>query len=71
MSDDDAGRLEQVARTVTPGVRGRRNSEMDAFAWITFVGVLFFLLPLLPVIAVVWGLSKLYEVLAGRGGEAE
>jgi hypothetical protein len=43
---------------------------MSTIGWLVFVGLLFLLVPLLPVIAVVWGISKVTGFLARqtRGG---
>ena len=58
--------LTRVYRTVSTTAGPRPDAEMDAVGWMLFVGLLFLLLPLLPVIVVIWLVSKLVEVLAGR-----
>jgi hypothetical protein len=65
-SDESPSRLKRVYRTVTPGVREQENTEMDVIGWTIFVGVLFFLLPLLPFILIVWAVTKVLDAIAGK-----
>lgn len=60
------GPLTRVYRTVTPPYGPRPDAEMNTIGWMLFIGILFLLFPLLPVLVVVWLLSKLVEALAGR-----
>jgi hypothetical protein len=69
-SDESPGTLKKVYRTVTPGVSEQENVEMDIFGWTIFLGVLFFLLPLLPFILLVWGITKVLDALVGSADES-
>jgi hypothetical protein len=69
-SDESPGALKEVYRTVTPGVSEQENVEMDIFGWTIFLGVLFFLLPLLPFILLVWGITKVLDALVGSADES-
>jgi hypothetical protein len=53
----------KLVRSVTPPYRGRPDREMDVFGWGMFLGLLVLLVPFLPLIAVVWGVKKLLELL--------
>jgi hypothetical protein len=71
MSSDEApSTIKNVYRTVTPGVSEQENVEMDIFGWTIFLGVLFFLLPLLPFILIVWVITKLLDALVGTADES-
>ncbi|MFU1781325.1 hypothetical protein ACM16X_08085 [Haloarcula japonica] len=59
----DSGRLPKALRSVTPGSRSRRNEGMDVFGWGMLTGLLILLMPLLPFIIIVWGISKVTEML--------
>jgi hypothetical protein len=64
--DDDAGdsgRLPKALRSVTPGSRSRPNKGMDVIGWGMLAGLLVLLVPLLPFIIIVWGISKVTEML--------
>jgi hypothetical protein len=69
-SDESPGTLKTVYRTVTPGVSEQENVEMDIFGWTIFLGVLFFLLPLLPFILLVWVITKVLDALVGTADES-
>lgn len=72
MSDDDAddpSAVKKVLRTVTPPSRMHRNVEMDTIGWAIFAGMLVVALPLLPVLVVVWLLTKLFGRAADRATE--
>ncbi len=58
-SEDDPSALEGRQRTVTPPYRGREDVEMDYIGWAIFAGLLVVMLPLLPILAVLWVLAKL------------
>ncbi|WP_058993231.1 hypothetical protein [Haloarcula sp. CBA1127] len=60
---EDSGRLPAPLRSVTPGTGSRRNEEMDVFGWGVFLGLLVLLMPLLPFIVIVWGISKVTDML--------
>ncbi|MFB6151133.1 MAG: hypothetical protein ABEJ40_04940 [Haloarculaceae archaeon] len=62
-STEGEGRpAKKALRTVTPPYRGRPNAEMDAVGWSVLVGLVVLLLPLLPVIVLVWLIAKVLEV---------
>lgn len=69
-SDESPSTIKKVYRTVTPGVSEQENVEMDIFGWTIFLGVLFFLLPLLPFILIVWVITKLLDALVGTADES-
>jgi hypothetical protein len=62
--------VERAVRSVSPQRIPKPNPEMSTIGWLVFVGLLFLLVPLLPVVAVVWGISKVTGFLARqtRGG---
>ncbi|MFC7212018.1 hypothetical protein ACFQL3_16210 [Natronoarchaeum sp. GCM10025321] len=68
-ADDEPSVPEKVLRTVTPGVTGKRNIEMDALGWGILVGMLILLVPLLPFIIIVWLLTKVFDFVARARGE--
>jgi len=66
MSESDADEpsaLTRAYRTVTPGVRGRPDPEMDAIGLAILAGLVVLLIPLLPFIVIVWLLTKLLDAL--------
>lgn len=65
-SEEDASALPEPIRTVTDVVDFRPDAEMDAIGWSIGLGLLILLVPLLPFIAIVWLLSKLFERAARR-----
>jgi hypothetical protein len=68
-SDDDPSGLTERLRTVTPPSAMHRNVEMDAIGWVIFLGMLVVALPLLPILVVVWVLTKLFGRAADRATE--
>lgn len=68
-ADDEPSVPKKLLRTVTPGVTGKRNIEMDAFGWGILVGMLILLMPLLPFIIIVWLLTKFFDFVARARGE--
>ncbi|MFC7136263.1 DUF7535 family protein [Halobaculum litoreum] len=62
---DDAGLLRTAYRTVTPGYDSHEDDEMNAIGWAIFLGVVAIMLPLLPFVAIVWGISKVVEAITG------
>lgn len=62
--DDQPTLLTRAYRTVTPTYRPRGDSEMDAIGWGLFVGLLFLLIPFLPILVAVWAISKVVERVA-------
>ena len=75
MSTDDTDeltlpdRLREGYRTVTPSYLPRPDAEMDAVGWTFFVLLLVLCEPFLPLVALVWLLSKAIEFLADVPGE--
>jgi hypothetical protein len=61
--DEELSAARQVLRTVTPGPRGHRDTGMDAVGWAVFLGLVVLLVPLLPVLALVWVLTKVLDWL--------
>jgi len=59
----DSGRLPAALRSVTPGTRSRPNESMDMIGWGMLAGLLVLLVPLLPFIVIVWGISKVTDAL--------
>lgn len=55
--------VKKVLRTVTPGYRSREDTEMNAIGWTLFLGLVILLVPFLPLIAIVWLISKALERL--------
>ncbi|WP_277553886.1 DUF7535 family protein [Halobaculum limi] len=68
---DDAGLLRTAYRTVTPGYQSRPDDEMNAIGWAIFLGLFALLLPLLPFLAIIWGVSKVIEAITGDGETEE
>jgi len=67
MSDDDDGdnsRLPEPLRTVTPPSRTHPDAQMDAIGWLIFLGLLVLLLPVLPLLLVVWLISRVSDALS-------
>ena len=68
---DDAGPLTEVYRTVTPGYTSHSDDEMNVVGWAVFLGLLLILFPLLPFVAVIWGVSKVIETVTGEAEPEE
>jgi hypothetical protein len=68
-SEDDPSAMRKALRTVTPPSKMHRNTEMDTIGWAIFAGLLVVALPLLPILVVVWLLTKLFGRAADRAGE--
>ncbi|UIP00653.1 hypothetical protein Hbl1158_04650 [Halobaculum sp. CBA1158] len=69
--DDDAGLAKSVYRTVTPGYTSHSDDGMNAIGWAVFLGVVLLLVPLLPLIVVVWGVNKVIEAVIGDAKSEE
>ena len=67
--NDDPGAIRALARTVTPGTRGRSDPEMDAIGWGLALGLVILLVPLLPFVLIVWVITRVLDRLDPRGGE--
>jgi len=55
--------VKKVIRTVTPGYSSHEDAGMNAVGWTVFLGLVLLLLPFLPLLIVVWAISKLLEKL--------
>jgi hypothetical protein len=53
----------ELLRTVTPYNRGHEDGEMNAIGWGIFLAMIVLLVPLLPLLLVVWGISKVFEAI--------
>lgn len=62
---EDPGLVTKVYRTVTPGYTSHEDDEMNTIGWAVFLGMLVLLFPLLPFILVVWGVTKVIEMITG------
>ncbi|EMA46950.1 MULTISPECIES: DUF7535 family protein [Halococcus] len=63
---DDPSLPRKALRTVTPPSQGHRDTEMDVIGWSILVGLLIVALPLLPVLVIVWVLTRLFDRGADR-----
>jgi hypothetical protein len=54
-----ADESEGFVRSVTPLAGENEDPQMNAIGWLLFAGMLIVILPLLPVLAVVWVIGKL------------
>ncbi|PSP84549.1 hypothetical protein BRC96_05355 [Halobacteriales archaeon QS_6_64_34] len=54
----DGSSLPDSLRTVTPPSGTHPDAEMGAFGWLIFLGLLVLLLPVLPILAVIWLLDR-------------
>lgn len=68
-TDDDLSLPKEVLRTVTPGVKGKRDPDMDVIGWGILLGMLVLLVPLLPFIIIVVVFTKLLDLLSRLRGE--
>ena len=66
---DEPSALTRAYRTVTPGVRGHPDREMDAIGLAILAGLVVLLIPLLPFIVIVWLLTKLLDALTQSAEE--
>lgn len=64
-TDDSPGPVERI-RSVSPLSRGRPDAEMDVIGWSIFLGLVILVLPLLPVLIVVWAITKVIDALDPR-----
>jgi hypothetical protein len=53
----------RVARTVTPPYRGRPDEEMNVIGYLLFAGLVMILIPLAPLLLLLWLLSELRDSL--------
>ncbi|QSG07108.1 DUF7535 family protein [Halapricum desulfuricans] len=66
MSEDESepsgdSAVVEALRTVTPGYSSHRDVEMDVIGWSVFLGLVVLLVPFLPLLIVVWLISKALE----------
>jgi hypothetical protein len=64
---DEGGALRETYRSLGTAYRARPDAEMNAVGWTLFLGLVALLLPLLPILVVVWLLSKLVDAVVRRG----
>jgi len=62
--EDGSSRLPTALRTVTPPSGTHPHAQMDAIGWLIFFGLLFLLLPVLPLLFVVWLISRANDALS-------
>ncbi|QSG04287.1 DUF7535 family protein [Natranaeroarchaeum sulfidigenes] len=67
--EDELSVPEKAIRTVTPGVKGKRDPDMDVIGWGLLLGMLVLLVPLLPFIIIVWLFTKLLDLFSRIRGE--
>ncbi|MFQ3293539.1 MAG: hypothetical protein ACI9PP_000825 [Halobacteriales archaeon] len=53
--------LVDAIRTVTPPTPNRSNLQMNTFGWGLVFGMVILLIPLLPFVVIIWGISKVLE----------
>jgi hypothetical protein len=66
MSDDpptDESAVGTVSRTLGKPFRARRDAEMDVVGWSLVVGLSILLLPLLPILLLVWLITKALDAV--------
>ncbi len=62
--DTDDSRLPEPLRTVTPPSGTHPDAQMDVIGWLIFLGLLILLLPVLPLLLVVWLISRVSDALS-------
>lgn len=60
-TSDDAGLARKAKRIATPPYRGRRDVEMNTVGWAIFLILVALLVPLLPFLAIVWLLQRIFD----------
>jgi len=68
-SGSEPGPARKVVRTVTPPYGGRPDAEMGSIGWMLFLGVVILFLPLLPILALGWLITKFLDFMARQRGE--
>jgi hypothetical protein len=68
-ADEETGSIREVYRTLGEPFRSRPDAEMNAIGWALFVGLIALFLPFLPLVLLVWLLSKVVGAVAQRGQE--
>ncbi|KAB1197311.1 MULTISPECIES: hypothetical protein [Haloferax] len=61
----------KVYRTVTPRTGMRPDMEMDSIGWAMFLILVMLFIPLLPFIAIVYVVSKVFGYLSNQRGTGE
>ncbi|WP_435360215.1 DUF7535 family protein [Haloarchaeobius sp. DFWS5] len=56
----------KVLRTVTPPTGPHSDVDMSLIGWVMFGLLALLLLPVLPVIVLIWALEKVTELIRGR-----
>lgn len=70
MSDEtQPGLLKRAYRTVTPGYGSHSDSTMDSFGWTIFLLMIVLVVPFLPLLIVVWAVTKVLDALFGRSDD--
>lgn len=69
-SDGTDGSTSQ-SRGVSGSYEPTVNAQMDVIGWLTFLGVVVFLLPVLPFLVVGWTLDTLSTAVTGRNSRGE
>jgi hypothetical protein len=70
MSDADEAEesgVTVVYRTLGEPFRSRPDAEMDVIGWSLFLGMLILLVPLLPVLLLVWVITKVLDAVTPTG----
>ena len=62
-ADADESTLEPVYRTLGKPFRARADAEMDAIGWTMFLGMLILFVPLLPIIILIWAITKILDTV--------
>ncbi|AHG02599.1 hypothetical protein HALDL1_02370 [Halobacterium sp. DL1] len=58
--------VRKAVRTVTEPVRSRSDVEMNTIGWLLFLGLLFVLVPLLPILVALWVVTTVWDYLSGQ-----
>jgi hypothetical protein len=64
MSDSDDSGASDLPRSVTAASDTQPDTQMNAIGWLVFAGLLILLLPVLPLLVVVWLFDKLTDSLS-------
>ncbi|WP_232703480.1 DUF7535 family protein [Halobacterium wangiae] len=58
--------VKKVLRTVTKPYGPRADSEMNTIGWLLFLGLLFVLVPLLPILVGLWVVTTVWDYLSSQ-----
>ena len=64
VDEQDPGLLTRTYRTVSPRYRSHDDPEMSTIGWTMFLLLVVLFVPLLPVVVLVWLISKALERLS-------